>query len=51
MTSPSLTGRDDRGRWLALAVCLAFGFIVFPDVSIVNVALPSRTSRSAPLLG
>jgi EmrB/QacA subfamily drug resistance transporter len=41
MTPPSLAGHDDRGRWLALAVCLAGGFIVFLDVSIVNVALPT----------
>jgi EmrB/QacA subfamily drug resistance transporter len=32
---------DDRRRWLTLFVCLAGGFIVFLDVSIVNVALPT----------
>jgi MFS family permease len=41
MTLPSLAGHDDHRRWLALAVCLAGGFIVFLDVSIVNVALPT----------
>ena len=29
------------GRWRALAVCMAAGVMVFVDVSIVNVALPS----------
>ena len=36
-----MTGPDDRSRWLALGICLAGGFIVFLDVSIVNVALPA----------
>ncbi|MDL5160530.1 MFS transporter [Actinomycetospora termitidis] len=29
------------GRWRALAVCMAAGVMIFIDVSIVNVALPS----------
>jgi EmrB/QacA subfamily drug resistance transporter len=38
----------DPRRWKALAVCLAAGFIVLLDVSIVNVALPSiRTGLHA----
>lgn len=32
---------SSRQRWYALAVCMAGGFIVFLDVSIVNVALPT----------
>jgi EmrB/QacA subfamily drug resistance transporter len=31
----------DPDRWMALAVCLAAGFMTLLDVSIVNVALPS----------
>src|SRR5689334_3243174 len=31
----------DPRRWKALAVCLAGGFMVLLDISIVNVALPS----------
>ncbi|HJQ03109.1 MAG TPA: MFS transporter [Jatrophihabitans sp.] len=31
----------DPHRWKALAVCLAGGFMVLLDISIVNVALPS----------
>jgi hypothetical protein len=38
------SARTGRQRWYALAVCMAGGFIVFLDVSIVNVALP-RISR------
>jgi hypothetical protein len=33
--------RPDPNRWMALAVCLAAGFMTLLDVSIVNVALPS----------
>jgi MFS family permease len=33
--------RPDPGRWMALGVCLAAGFMTLLDVSIVNVALPS----------
>src|ERR1700730_4336270 len=33
--------RPDPARWMALAVCLAAGFMTLLDVSIVNVALPS----------
>ena len=33
--------RPDPDRWMALAVCLAAGFMTLLDVSIVNVALPS----------
>jgi EmrB/QacA subfamily drug resistance transporter len=32
---------QDPNRWKALAVCLAGGFMVLLDISIVNVALPS----------
>jgi EmrB/QacA subfamily drug resistance transporter len=32
---------SSRQRWYALAVCMAGGFVVFLDVSIVNVALPT----------
>ena len=41
--------RTSRQRWYALAVCMAGGFIVFLDVSIVNVALPtiSRQLRAS----
>jgi EmrB/QacA subfamily drug resistance transporter len=41
----ALTGEfepgQDPNRWKALAVCLAGGFMVLLDISIVNVALPS----------
>jgi hypothetical protein len=33
--------RPDPDRWMALAVCLAAGFMTLLDVSIVNTALPS----------
>jgi EmrB/QacA subfamily drug resistance transporter len=33
--------RPDPDRWMALAVCLAAGFMTLLDVSIVNVALAS----------
>jgi MFS family permease len=39
------TAGFDRGQWSALLVCLAGGFIVFLDVSIVNVALPTISSH------
>ena len=32
---------QDPNRWKALAICLAGGFMVLLDISIVNVALPS----------
>lgn len=43
------SARTSRQRWYALAVCMAGGFIVFLDVSIVNVALPtiSRQLRAS----
>ena len=34
----------DPGRWKALAVCMLAGVMIFVDVSIVNVALPSFTT-------
>jgi MFS family permease len=44
-TRPALPRHDDYrpdpDRWMALAVCLAAGFMTLLDVSIVNVALPS----------
>src|SRR5438132_4367046 len=41
MVLPSLDGRADSRRWLALAVVVAAQFMVVLDVAIVNVALPS----------
>ncbi|NMO88558.1 MFS transporter [Actinomycetospora sp. TBRC 11914] len=35
------TSSTDRRRWWALTVCMAAGVMIFIDVSIVNVALPS----------
>src|SRR6478672_3613031 len=45
-STPPAPPRDDEyhpdpARWMALAVCLAAGFMTLLDVSIVNVALPS----------
>jgi len=42
-TTPPLDDdyRPDPRRWMALAVCLAAGFMTLLDVSIVNVAVPS----------
>ncbi len=37
--------RTSRERRYALLVCMAGGFIVFMDVSIVNVALPTISSQ------
>ena len=38
----------DPRRWKALAVCMLAGVMIFVDVSIVNVALPSfRTGLGA----
>lgn len=38
----------DPGRWKALTVCMLAGVMIFVDVSIVNVALPSfRTGLGA----
>jgi EmrB/QacA subfamily drug resistance transporter len=36
---------SSRRRWYALAVCMAGGFVVFLDVSIVNVALPTISAQ------
>jgi EmrB/QacA subfamily drug resistance transporter len=44
VTAPAEAGKDRR-RWSALVVCLAGGFVVFLDVSIVNVALPTISSH------
>jgi EmrB/QacA subfamily drug resistance transporter len=38
---PEAEPGQDPNRWKALAVCLAGGFMVLLDISIVNVALPS----------
>ena len=43
-TADTVAGRD-RQRWYALFVCVAGGFVVFLDVSIVNVALPTISSH------
>jgi MFS family permease len=40
-TSRSDEYRPEPDRWMALAICLAAGFMTLLDVSIVNVALPS----------
>ena len=41
MEIPTLAGRSDNRRWLALALVVAAQFMVVLDVAIVNVALPS----------
>src|SRR5947199_2756019 len=41
MEIPTLAGRSDGRRWLALALVVAAQFMVVLDVAIVNVALPS----------
>src|SRR5919205_798643 len=41
METPTLAGRPDGRRWLALALVVAAQFMVVLDVAIVNVALPS----------
>jgi EmrB/QacA subfamily drug resistance transporter len=41
MEIPTLAGRADNRRWLALALVVAAQFMVVLDVAIVNVALPS----------
>src|SRR5438132_2088430 len=43
MVLPSLDGRADSRRWLALALVVAAQFMVVLDVAIVNVALPSSS--------
>ncbi|HEY6316096.1 MAG TPA: MFS transporter [Streptosporangiaceae bacterium] len=45
MTAADTTAGFDREQWSALLVCLAGGFVVFLDVSIVNVALPTISSH------
>ncbi len=39
------SARTSRRRRYALLLCMAGGFIVFLDVSIVNVALPTISSQ------
>src|SRR5213593_3280676 len=41
IVTEAAVGRNDRRRWLALAVIVAAQFMVVLDVAIVNVALPS----------
>ncbi len=43
------SARNSRERWYALLVCMAGGFIVFLDVSIVNVALPTISAQQQVL--
>jgi len=45
MHAADTTAGIDREQWSALLVCLAGGFVVFLDVSIVNVALPAISSH------
>jgi hypothetical protein len=45
MHAADTTAGLDREQWPALLVCLAGGFVVFLDVSIVDVALPTISSH------
>ena len=45
MHQAGASARNSRQRWYALLVCMAGGFIVFLDVSIVNVALPTISAQ------
>jgi EmrB/QacA subfamily drug resistance transporter len=44
MTYPTITAREPRRKWLALAVIVAAQFMVVLDIAIVNVALPAIKS-------
>jgi len=51
MHAADTTAGTDREQWSALLVCLAGGFIVFLDVSIVNVALLQTGQRIGASIG